>query len=1002
MKSKFKKFTAFLAAFTICGTILPNFGNETFNINWYTTALAEETAGVSQNNQEPINGWKVGDRVIYNNGTEDFECLVASSTENSAVLISIKGWDPPEGTGVFGYENQVADLASKGARMPKFAEYQILSDSGIITSNIYHNYNCQEYDICWFSGGKWYYQTGYGKYDDSEYHAGFDISRNVIKTVSDSLVKTSASPALSTIKGKDFTWFGDCEIELSYYKSDKEKLDTAPTDPGDYYVQVSVPLVRVSENGTPIIYEASVSDYISFTIIHDLIYTAAKQETCTEEGNTDYWHCSQCNKYFSDENGINEIAQADTVIPTLDHNLTTTNEKAVTCTEDGNILYYYCSNCNKYFSDENGINEITQADTVISALGHSITPTTEKASTCTENGNIFYCHCSKCNKYFTDWKCETEISLADTIIESIGHNFNTEYSYDRQSHWKQCTNGCGKVDENSSHTVESGNCTVCGVSEDYINSAYTVNGDMNFRLNPDLGNWDENASLEQNGYQWNADTKTLTLGNICIDGYLILPYDGGLNTIVIADGATAVVLGNITFSPYQTSLTVMGNGTLKAGFDNGNVGSNDILTINGVTVISDSMMWATDGGIAIKGGKLDVSEYIFTDKLTMDDTAELGIDINAGIGNYGHLEYGFADLAHHIPQGYKIEKVDGSIYIIPENASLVFNTETYMYEVQDEKGSPVSGKVSVDGSSEVTHTYTVGGICTDCGSLENGKDGFKSVSVTLTDGIRVNYYLMLTENALNDTGAYINFTTEHGLDRKIPLSQGVLDNNGRYKFVLDLIPDCMADEITASVIYSNNTNGRSVKYSVTQYAKNLSSSDNEMLISLLNATLNYGATVQQYTGHNINNPANADVTEIYDDNVSISDDYIMTLSGTANGIKVNGAMLVVNSLTSIKVKYQLEEGYNINDYTFTCDGEVLQAQKSGDCYYVSVTGITPDQLNHMFEISVTDKDGNIRTLRYSALTYAKSVIESGIYTEELTSMMKALYYYNKAALEYIY
>lgn len=41
-----------------------------------------------------------------------------------------------------------------------------------------------------------------------------------------------------------------------------------------------------------------------------------------------------------------------------------------TCTEDGNIEYWYCSRCNKYFSDEACSNEITEAQTVVKAAGH--------------------------------------------------------------------------------------------------------------------------------------------------------------------------------------------------------------------------------------------------------------------------------------------------------------------------------------------------------------------------------------------------------------------------------------------------------------------------------------------------------------------------------------------------------------------------------------------------------------------------------------------------------
>ena len=41
----------------------------------------------------------------------------------------------------------------------------------------------------------------------------------------------------------------------------------------------------------------------------------AKKATTKAEGNIEYWHCSDCGKYFSDAAATKEISQADTVIP---------------------------------------------------------------------------------------------------------------------------------------------------------------------------------------------------------------------------------------------------------------------------------------------------------------------------------------------------------------------------------------------------------------------------------------------------------------------------------------------------------------------------------------------------------------------------------------------------------------------------------------------------------------------------------------------------------------
>ena len=49
----------------------------------------------------------------------------------------------------------------------------------------------------------------------------------------------------------------------------------------------------------------------------DLKHIDAKAATKTAEGNIEYWYCGDCDKYYSDKDGINEIKKADTVTAKL-------------------------------------------------------------------------------------------------------------------------------------------------------------------------------------------------------------------------------------------------------------------------------------------------------------------------------------------------------------------------------------------------------------------------------------------------------------------------------------------------------------------------------------------------------------------------------------------------------------------------------------------------------------------------------------------------------------
>lgn len=79
------------------------------------------------------------------------------------------------------------------------------------------------------------------------------------------------------------------------------------------------------------------------------------------------------------------------------HTLTATAEKAATCTEDGNIAYWHCTECGKYFSDADGKNEITLADTVRPATRHTVVIDAAVPATTTSTGLTEGSHCSVCH-----------------------------------------------------------------------------------------------------------------------------------------------------------------------------------------------------------------------------------------------------------------------------------------------------------------------------------------------------------------------------------------------------------------------------------------------------------------------------------------------------------------------------------------------------------------------------------------------------------------------------
>ena len=100
----------------------------------------------------------------------------------------------------------------------------------------------------------------------------------------------------------------------------------------------------------------------------------AKDPTCTSEGNIKYYTCTNCGGYFlRDENTEDKIvatpSSAEAVkIQKISHKLNKVNGQPATCTVAGNIEYYECSVCKGKFKDEKGENPVN--DVVIPALGH--------------------------------------------------------------------------------------------------------------------------------------------------------------------------------------------------------------------------------------------------------------------------------------------------------------------------------------------------------------------------------------------------------------------------------------------------------------------------------------------------------------------------------------------------------------------------------------------------------------------------------------------------------
>ena len=119
----------------------------------------------------------------------------------------------------------------------------------------------------------------------------------------------------------------------------------------------------------------------------NLTYHAKVEPTCVQAGTKEYWYCSECKTYYSDENGENVVSESQLAIPASGHTEVTDAAVAATCTTDGKTAGKHCSVCNTVLVKQE----------TIKANGHTEVLDKAVAPTCTETGLTEGKHCSVCN-----------------------------------------------------------------------------------------------------------------------------------------------------------------------------------------------------------------------------------------------------------------------------------------------------------------------------------------------------------------------------------------------------------------------------------------------------------------------------------------------------------------------------------------------------------------------------------------------------------------------------
>ena len=306
---------------------------------------------------------------------------------------------------------------------------------------------------------------------------------------------------------------------------------------------------------------------------HTDVLDEAVAPTCTETGLTEGKHCSECG----------EELIARTIVPALGHNMTTITANPATCTDPGNSAYFTCSNCGKFFNDEVGETEIAEESWIIPTLGHewgtptytwnndnskvtatricahdsehvetetvNVTSEITKAATCEAKGETTYTSAAFENTAFI---VQTK-TLED--VPALGHEWDAPtYTWNADNSKVTATRVCAHDAEHvetetvttTSEITKAATCEVKGettyTSAAFENTAFTVQTKTVDDVSALGHEWGAPT------YTWSADNSKVTATRICAHDAEHVETETVNVTFKITKAATCEVKGETTYT----------------------------------------------------------------------------------------------------------------------------------------------------------------------------------------------------------------------------------------------------------------------------------------------------------------------------------------------------------------------------------------------------------------------------------------------------------------------
>ena len=366
----------------------------------------------------------------------------------------------------------IQNISDKNARQLKFKMWIKHSDGSVATDSSGNPLQTvQTFDIPVWNDKANFWPLGALDHIKSDFNSGLKSCSLIYQIPSDAQLKSGDTVAFQVLDENGNVLADDntetqryTTVSIQYKFEDGSEIPN--TAGGTFTVPYGTKLdltpaktlydyefIKVDGLNKPIVSDGTVVTYYyknkNEEHTHNLTLVAAKAATCTTAGNSAYYTCDGCDKWFADATGSVEITDktsvkipapghtagtewksddtnhwhecsrchdkkdeaahdygSDNVCDTCGyyktvphtHNLTLVAAKAATCTESGKEAYYKCEGCGKFYEDVLGTKEITDLASWgnIAKIAHTTKQTVTKA-TPTANGEIVN-YCSVCKK----------------------------------------------------------------------------------------------------------------------------------------------------------------------------------------------------------------------------------------------------------------------------------------------------------------------------------------------------------------------------------------------------------------------------------------------------------------------------------------------------------------------------------------------------------------------------------------------------------------------------